>query len=163
MPQNLPARKTRNIARAPNVATFARHPPPGMHSSTNSEIAIFPKRRALHVASEALPNSYHLLYGTCAWALTVQVTSNSTLQFSRSLPKDCRQVLQVITSGIAELAHEVLCGAFQVSIILTAFLLLGTAKVCVRRDGCCAFETLESLLRFGLCVWIESPLSEELI
>jgi hypothetical protein len=77
-----------------------------------------------------------------AQQLTVEIAPDSTLQFRCSLPKDLRQVLQVVASSVAKFAHEVLCSTLQVSILLAAFFFFWPAKVCVRGDRSCTFETL---------------------
>ena len=78
-------------------------------------------------------------------SLIVQVVPNSTLQLRRALAEHARQVLKIIASGDAKLAHKVLCGSLQVAIVLDAtgaLLVLRTAEVGVGRDGLCALEAL---------------------
>ena len=77
----------------------------------------------------------------------VQIIPNSTLQLRRALAKHARQVLQIIASGDAELAHKVLCRRLQIAVVLDAtgtFLVFGTAEVGVGRDGLSAFEALQA-------------------
>jgi hypothetical protein len=96
----------------------------------------------------------------------VQVIPNSTLQLRRTLPKHTRQVLQIIASGDAELAHEVLCRSLQIAVVLNAtraLFVFRTTEVGVGRDGLCALEALQTCLGLGLCGWVESAFAEELV
>lgn len=96
----------------------------------------------------------------------VQVIPNSTLQLRRALAKHTRQVLQIISSGDAELAHEVLCRSLQIAVVLNAtgaLLVFGTTEVCVGRDGLRAFETLQTGLGLVLCGRVVGALAEEFV
>jgi hypothetical protein len=80
-----------------------------------------------------------------------------------TLTQHLRQVLQIITSRNTKFAHEVLCGTLQITIIFTSIFILGSSEVCVRGDGGRSFETLKSLLGFGLGVGVECAFAEELV
>lgn len=96
----------------------------------------------------------------------VQIIPNSTLQLRRALAKHARQVLQIIASGDAKLAHKVLCRSLQVAVVLDAtcaLLVFGTAEVRVGRDGLGAFEALQAGLGLVLCGRVVSAFAEELV
>lgn len=96
----------------------------------------------------------------------VQVIPNSALQLRRALAKHTRQVLKIVASGDAELAHKVLRRGLQIAVVLDAtgaFLVFGTAEVGVGRYGLCALEALQTCLGLGLCGWVEGAFTEELV
>jgi hypothetical protein len=96
----------------------------------------------------------------------VEVIPNSTLQLRRTLAEHTRQIFQIIASGNAELAHEVLCRSLQIAVVLDAtraLLVFGAAEVSVRGDGLCALEALQTCLGLGLCGWVEGAFAEELV
>jgi hypothetical protein len=82
--------------------------------------------------------------------LTVEVTPDGTLKPRSTLTQHLRQVLQVISSRNSKLAHKVLRCTLKITIIISTGFLLRTSKVCVGRNGGCSFESLQSLLSFGL-------------
>ena len=96
----------------------------------------------------------------------VQIIPNSTLQLRRALAKHARQVLQIVASGDAELAHKVFCCSLQVAVVLDAtcaLLVFGTAEVRIGRDGLGAFEALQAGLGLVLCGRVIGAFAEELV
>jgi hypothetical protein len=106
-------------------------------------------------SSPALLNTLHL---------APEIIPNSPLQLSRPLTHEIRQILQVVPSRDAKLAHEVLGGGFQIAVLVGAgFIVFVTAKVGIGGDGAGALEALQSGLGLGLRVGVEGSLAEELV
>lgn len=96
----------------------------------------------------------------------VQVIPNGTLQLRRALAQHTRQVLQIISSGDAELAHKVLCRSLQVAVVLNAtgaLLVFGTAEVGVGGNGLRAFEALQACFGLILCGRVVGAFAEEFV
>lgn len=63
--------------------------------------------------------------------LAVQIASDSTLQFGGSLTQNLSKVLQIITCSNTKFADEILCSTFQIAVVLSSILLLGSSKICI--------------------------------
>jgi len=120
-----------------------------MHSPSFSK-----QTSTFNTTPDALRNKYHL---------AVEITSNRSLKLCSTLSEHLCQIIQIIPSSDTELPHKVLCCTLQITVIFCSFLVFRSAKVSIGRDRSCAFKPLESVLCFGLCVWIECSFAEELI
>jgi hypothetical protein len=78
--------------------------------------------------------------------LRVQVVANSALKLPCALTQHVRQVLEVVACGDAKFADKVLGCALKVTVVILGNVVLGAAKVCVRGDGGCTFETCNALV-----------------
>lgn len=87
-----------------------------------------------------------------------------TLQSRRALAQQVGQVIQVIASRDAELAHEILGRVLEVAVVVAGGpILLGPPEVSVAADGGRALEALEARLGLVLCRGIEGTAAEELV
>lgn len=95
------------------------------------------------------------------------ITMRLTLQLSCPLPKNLRQIIQIITRRDAEFTHEVPRCAFQVAVVPVlvrrGYVVLGTPEIGVARDRCRTFEPLQSALCLGLCRRVEVVAAEEFV
>lgn len=74
--------------------------------------------------------------------LAVEVVPNSTLQSGGALAQRTSQVIKIVTGSEPEFADEILGRRLEISVVLCRVFLLGSAEVCVGRDGSCSLETL---------------------
>ena len=97
---------------------------------------------------------------------TVQIAPNSTLKLRRSLTQHLRQILQVVRSSDAKLAHKVPRRALHVAIVaivLRRRVLFRSSEIGVAGNGRRSFEALQARLGFRLRVRIEGAFAEELV
>jgi hypothetical protein len=73
--------------------------------------------------------------------LRVQIIPHRALQLSRALAEHTRQILQIVTRRDAEFAHKVFGRSLEVAVVFFGGVVFWATKVCVGRDGSCAFET----------------------
>lgn len=95
--------------------------------------------------------------------LTIQIRPHCPPKLRRPLPKNLRQVLQIIPRRDPKLPHKVLRRALEVAVILLSPIVLLAPKIRVRGDGTGALEALEPRLGLGLCGGVEGAFAEELV
>lgn len=90
-----------------------------------------------------------------------------TLQLSRPLPQDIRQILQIITSRDPKLPHKIPRRALQIAVIpilvSLRHVVFRSTEVGVAANGRSAFEALETLLGFCLGGSVEVVAAEEFV
>jgi hypothetical protein len=108
----------------------------------------------------------HQIYAPCHLdtSSAVQIISKRALQLSSTFANHRRQILNVIASCDAELAHKVFRCVLQVPIVQRRVdLIFRSTKVRVRADRSRAFEALQAILGSALLGRVESVATEELV
>lgn len=124
-------RKHRNLC--PCQISITTHSESLIHTAGHSSLHV--RRLPSPQVSNLPPTPEQAIRQSSLYILAVEIAADSALKLGSTLAKNLGKILQIVSSRDAKLANKVLGCTFKVSIFISAIFLLGTSKVCVRRNS----------------------------